>query len=262
MTNYQEERVPIPTPWRLIRELRLKRPPWWMILALVIAVIATWIPLAMIYRARHEKSRLPRVHFIHDMDHQPRFGPQDPNPWFHDGRAMRLPIEGTIARGRLVSDQHLVLGYCTSDGTKASAVTEFAKELPESLRQDLESLVSRGENRYMVYCAVCHGTLGKGDGVINQRAIELKEAKWVPATNLLTQMIRDRADGQLFQAISDGVRSMPSYGAQISVRDRWAIVAFLRKLQRENPVAEEPKLVSPPIETPRNDQASPTEVPR
>ncbi len=78
---------------------------------------------------------------------------------------------------------------------------------------------------------------------MNQRALELKEAKWVPATNLMTQEIRDRAAGQLFQAIRDGVRNMPSYGAQITPHDRWAIVAYLRELQSTSPVA-------PPITAP------------
>jgi len=70
--------------------------------------------------------------------------------------------------------------------------------------------------------------------------LELKESKWVPPTNLLTQMIRDRSDGQLFQAVTDGVRSMPSYGSQIPVQDRWAIVAYIRQLQESLPVAPEP----------------------
>lgn len=240
MTEYQKEQFPIPTPWRLVRELRLKRPPWWMVLMLVLAVIATWIPLTLIYTARREKSRLPRVHFIHDMDHQARFGPQDPHPWYTDGRAMRLPVEGTIARGRLQHDQHLLLGYVTADGTKSSAVTEFTDSLPAELTQDMIDLLQRGKNRYLIYCAVCHGSQGQGDGLVNQRALELKETKWVPATNLMTQMVRDRSPGQLFQAITDGVRNMPSYGSQISVRDRWSIVAYVGLMQSEQPVAPEP----------------------
>lgn len=240
MTEYQKEQFPIPTPWRLVRELRLKRPPWWMVALLVIAVIGTWIPLALIYQARQEKSRLPRVHFIHDMDHQAKFGPQDPHPWFTDGRAMRLPVEGTIARGRVQHNQHLALGYLTVDGTKSSAVTQFVSTLPPELTDDMPALLARGQDRYGIYCAVCHGNQGQGDGPVNLRALELKETKWVPATNLMTQMVRDRADGQLFQALTDGVRNMPSYGAQISTRDRWAIVAYVRQLQDNLPVAPDP----------------------
>jgi mono/diheme cytochrome c family protein len=247
MTNYQNEQFPIPTPWRLVRELRLKRPPWWMVGLLVVAILGTWIPLAMIYEARTTKSRAPRVHFFLDMDKQPKFGPQAAHPWFLDGRAMRLPVSGTIARGRLTHDQPYSLGYLTSDGTPQGTVTEFVKSLPSQLAEEGESLIARGKQRYGIYCALCHGATGAGDGPVNQRALELKETKWVPATNLMTQMIRDRADGQLFQAITDGVRNMPSYGAQISPRDRWAIVAYVRQMQATQPVAKEP--ASPPVTT-------------
>ncbi len=239
MTIYQEERFPIPTPWRLVRELRLHRPPWWMIAALIVVVVGTWVPLIFIYQARGTKSRQPRIHFFLDMDKQAKFGPQTAHPWFLDGRAMRLPVEGTIARGALSHDQHFRLGYLTSDGTKEGRVTEFAKSLPPQLTQKQEWLVARGQDRYAIYCAPCHGTQGEGNGPISLRAIELKETKWVPVTNLLSQSIRNRADGQLFQAISDGVRNMPSYGAQIPPQDRWAIVTYVRQLQSTLPIAPE-----------------------
>ena len=240
MTTYQDESFPIPTPGRLVRELRLKRPPWWMVVTLLVVVVGTWIPLAMVYEARKSKSRQPRIHFFLDMDKQAKFGPQSAHPWFLDRRAMRLPVEGTIFRGGLTHDQHFALGYLTSDGTSSGTVTEFVKSLPSQLANEVESLTERGGNRFSIYCATCHGSMGAGDGPTHQRAIELKETKWVPATNLLTQSIRDRADGQLFQAIADGVRNMPSYGSQIPQRDRWAIVAFVRQLQRTQPIAPEP----------------------
>ena len=236
MSTYQEERVPFPSPWRLVKELRLRRPPWWLVALLILGVIGTWIPLALVYQERQRTSRLPRIHFIHDMDHQPRFGPQTGHPWYVDGRSMRQPIEGTIARGKLEHDQEYLLGYVTQDGTRASAPIGFAAGLPERLLQD-DKLLPRGRERFGIYCAPCHGSQGAGDGRVNQAAVALKEGKWVPATNLLTQTIRDRADGQLFQAISDGVRGMPRYDSQISVSDRWAIVAHVRDLQRTLPVA-------------------------
>jgi mono/diheme cytochrome c family protein len=245
MTTYQKESFPIPTPWRLVRELRLRRPPWWMVATLILVVIGTWIPLTLIYQARQSKSRQPRIHFFQDMDKQAKFGPQATHPWFLDGRTMRLPVEGTIARGRLMHDQPFALGFLTDDGTPTGKVTAFTPSLPSQLIDQGDALFARGKDRYSIFCATCHGTQGAGDGPVSLRAIELKEAKWVPATNLMTQMVRDRADGQLFQAITDGVRNMPSYGAQIPPRDRWAIVAYLRKLQTELPVAPEPTAKKP-----------------
>ena len=240
MATYHDERVPFPSPWRLVKELRLKRPPWWMVSLLILVVIGTWVPLAMIYQARQQTSRLPRVHFFHDMDHQPKFGPQTAHPWYVDGRAMRQPIEGTIARGKLLHDQEYLLGYITQDGTTASAPTEFVTSIPQRAAEEPSLLLARGRERFAIYCAPCHGQAGAGDGPVSRSALELKESKWVPPTNLLTQMIRDRSDGQLFQAVTDGVRSMPGYGSQIPVQDRWAIVAYVRRLQESLPVAPEP----------------------
>ena len=62
MTEYQREQFPIPTPGRLRRELRLRRPPWWMVLALIVVIIATWIPLYLIYQQRNSYSTLPKIH--------------------------------------------------------------------------------------------------------------------------------------------------------------------------------------------------------
>ena len=244
MNTYQDERLPIPTPWRLVRELRLRRPPWWMLLTLIVVVLGTWVPLTLIFKARRSDSRLPRVHFFLDMDKQGKFATQSAHPWFEDGRAMRLPIEGTLARGHLHHDQHFFDGFTLG----ASGDIQFETTFPAQVAVDA-ALLARGQSRYGIYCAPCHGNSGTGDGLVNRRAIELKEAKWVPATNLMTQEIRDRATGQLFQAIRDGVRNMPSYGAQISPRDRWAIVAYLRELQATSPVAP-PSTTTPSTTTP------------
>ena len=233
MPTYQDERFPLPTPRRLVRELNLRRPPWWMTVLLVIVVIGTWVPLVLIYRVRGTTSRQPRVHFFMDMDKQAKFSTQAAHPWFEDGRAMRQSIEGTIPRGHLRHDAHFFDGF-TKDA--ASSAIQFVTTMPPQIIVD-EPLLRRGQQRYEIFCALCHGATGIGDGPINLRAIELKEPKWVPATNLMTQEIRDRTDGQIFQAIRDGVRNMPSYGSQIDPRDRWAIVAHLRQLQSTSPVA-------------------------
>ncbi len=233
MPTHYEERFPLPTPRRLVRELRLLRPPWWMILAFVIVVIATWVPLYLIFSTRGTTSTEPRVHFVMDMDKQAKFGAQAAHPWFVDGRAMRQPIEGTIARGKLQHDARFYDGYMTDE---TSGAIQFISNFPSQVIVD-EPLLARGKQRFQIYCSVCHGDSGTGDGPVNLRAIELKETKWVPASNLMTQEIRDRADGQVYQAIRDGVRNMPSYKSQIDPRDRWAIVAYVRNVQANSPVA-------------------------
>ncbi len=235
MTDYQQEQFPIPTPGRLRRELRLKRPPWWMIVGLIGVIIATWIPLHLIYKKRNSYSALPKIHFVQDMDNQPAFRPQHPSGLFADGRATRPVIAGTVARGHLRLDEHFFRGYLTTrEGTEERI--EFVSAFPERLSVNAK-LVQRGKERFQIYCVVCHGEIGEGNGIVHQRAIARKEAQWVPPTNLLSQIIRDQKEGQLFQSISDGVRNMPGYNTQISVEDRWAIVAYLRDLQASQPVA-------------------------
>jgi mono/diheme cytochrome c family protein len=82
----------------------------------------------------------------------------------------------------------------------------------------------RGQDRYNIYCAPCHGPLGDGDGMIHRRGF------WIPA-NLHTDRLRSVPPGYLYQVITNGYGAMPDYRDQVPARDRWAIVAYLRALQ-------------------------------
>jgi len=105
----------------------------------------------------------------------------------------------------------------------------------------MQSLIKRGRERFNIYCYVCHGYDGSGHGPVNQRALELKAidtdpahpigVNWLPAAQLTSDTIRAEPDGKIFNTISNGIRTMPSYGPQIPVDDRWAIVAYVRALQ-------------------------------
>ena len=241
MADYQSERFPLPTPGRLRRELGLRRPPWWIVVGLIVLIIATWVPLYPLYKMRTSYSDKPKIHFVQDMDIQPGFRAQEAHPMFADGRAARAPVAGTVARGHLQLDDHFFRGYRTintagdtPEGT--TGTIEFFDEMPASLAIN-DELLARGHERYGIYCSLCHDDQGLGNGIIHQRAVALKADSWVPPTNLMTQEMRDRVDGQLFQAIGDGVRNMPSYATQISPTDRWAIVAWVRHLQQNSPVA-------------------------
>ena len=97
-------------------------------------------------------------------------------------------------------------------------------------------LMARGKERYNIYCAVCHGLSGKGDGFITQRAMKLQAANpgvgtWILPVALYSETVLKQKVGQLFSNITHGVRKMPSYSSQIPVEDRWAIVLYLRALQ-------------------------------
>lgn len=195
--------------------------------AILILICLATIPPAVYARMRAVHSSRPRIHIVQDMDNQPKYRAQHANPLFADGRAMRPPVPGTIARGELYEDEHEHLGVVGGD---------WAKTFPPSVPVTME-LVRRGQDRFNIYCRPCHGAAGYGDGMVNRRAMELMGAgvngtTWVQPKSVHEQQIREQPVGQLFNTVTNGVRTMPSYGDQIPVRDRWAIVAYVKALQR------------------------------
>lgn len=200
-------------------------PAWLKPLGITIAFLAL-IPFAVIAKARVTLSKEPRIHIIRDMDNQAYYKGQAANELFADGRAMRPPVPGTVARGEAELDDHYYRGL-GPDG-------KFTDTFPKDVTVD-RPLLERGRERYAVFCAMCHGHAGYGDGMIHQRAMELMSKgragmEWVPPTNLHT--LKDYRVGQLVHVITNGVRNMPPYGAQVPIADRWAIAAYVKALQR------------------------------
>ena len=178
------------------------------------------LPPAFIVKAKFSTSETPRFHLVPDMDHQPKFKAQAASRLFADGRAMRMPIEGTVARGELMEDEGFQSGMV--DG-------EYLTSFP--LPVD-EFLMERGRERFNIYCTACHGISGLGDGMVNQRAQEIISPLWVPPLSLHADTVTSQPPGQIFQTITKGVRNMPGYAQQIPVRDRWAIALYMKALQR------------------------------
>ena len=194
--------------------------PRWLLFTLVILVVLSWVPLALIMRARVTTSPEPRIHVVPDMDNQPKYKAQSRNPLFADRRAMRPPVPGTVARGAFLGDPAVV------SGKEGDAWTV---DIPVSVNA---SMLARGRERYDIFCSPCHGLAGFGDGMIAKRADALQEGTWTPPTSFHTDLIRGREAGHLFNTISNGIRNMPAYGSQLAVEDRWAVVAYVRALQR------------------------------
>jgi mono/diheme cytochrome c family protein len=194
--------------------------PRWLLYSITILVALSWVPLALIMRARVTTMAEPRIHIVPDMDSQPKFKAQARNPLFADRRAMRPPVAGSVARGSLPIDPSFVSGRVGDDWLVANPMPVDA------------SLLQRGRGRYEIFCSPCHGLAGYGDGMVAKRADELQEGTWTPPTSFHSDLIRQRADGHLFNTISNGIRNMPAYGPQIAVEDRWAIIAYVRALQR------------------------------
>lgn len=95
-----------------------------------------------------------------------------------------------------------------------------------------QATLERGRNRYNIYCSVCHGLAGDGDGLVAQRALQLEQPTWIPPTNLHTDYLLTQPDGKLYNTITHGIRKMKGYGDQIPAEDRWAIVTYVRALQK------------------------------
>jgi len=204
----------------------LKELPLWIKWTVIVITCVATIPLALIFRARTAYSDKPRIHFIQNMDNQPKYVSQEANALFLDGRAMRPRVEGTIARSGMAGDTQLFMGV--TDGA-------WSTEYPSSLTIDHDFL-ARGQGRYNIYCAPCHGVVGNGDGLIHHRANQLVETgvngtTWVAPKNLHEDVVKEQPVGQLFNSITKGVRTMAAYGSQISTEDRWAIVAYMKALQ-------------------------------
>ena len=194
--------------------------PRWLLYTVAILVVLSWVPLALIMRARVTTSSQPRIHIVPDMDNQPKYKAQSRNPVFADRRAMRPPVAGTVARGATLGNPALASGKVGED---------WVEIIPIEVDRDL---LERGRERYDVYCSPCHGLVGFGDGMVAKRADELLEGTWTPPTSFHTDLLRERPAGHLFNTISNGIRNMPAYGPQIPVEDRWAIVAYVRALRR------------------------------
>lgn len=163
------------------------------------------------------------IHPNMNMDQMARFEAQEENTFFEDGRAMREPVQGTVAIGLLKEDTEYYAGV--------DALGNFVAENPVDLSR---SFLYRGKERYEIFCTPCHGMAGEGNGIIM-----VGNYGFVPAPSFHDPRIRQMPDGEIYSAIYNGVRTMPSYRTQIRVEDRWAIVAYIRALQESRNVSED-----------------------
>ena len=223
MTHHDHHHHELPA--NPLADLRLRRPPFWMISAFLIFVVVSWIPLVVGARRRVATSEDPRIQLPQDMGTQPRFKAQHVNPLFADDRADRPQVAGTVSREGLQNDDFYFRGWTRQD----NKVT-FFKGFPPQVKVNL-ALLQRGQNRFNIYCSACHGYDGFGHGMVNDHAVEKHEPGWVQAANLHDAPIKQRPEGHIFNTISNGIRNMPAHGGQIPVPDRWAIVAYVRALQ-------------------------------
>ena len=150
------------------------------------------------------------------MENQPKLRPQAESRFFADGRSDRTPPARTVARGMLREDEHLYLGKLANGS--------FAPGLPAMVTVDLK-FIERGQNRYQIYCTPCHGTIGDGNGMTKKYGMGATPSYHDPR-------LRTMPDGELYNTIANGKNTMLGYADKLTPEDRWAVVAYVRALQR------------------------------
>jgi mono/diheme cytochrome c family protein len=154
-----------------------------------------------------------------DMARQPKYHwPDMPSGFYPDGHANR-PIEpDTVARGQLRADG---MWFTGQTGPSRADAPDYATEFPSRVT---EAILTRGRERFNIYCAVCHGRTGYGDGMIWRRG-------YAKPPSYHDERLRTMPVGRMFEVITHGYGAMPDYAEQVPVDDRWAIVAYIRVLQ-------------------------------
>ena len=172
------------------------------------------------------------------MAEQPSCRPLKPSEFFADGQSARPLVAGTVARGQLRLDRAFFTGeHEPAQGGSPSDLSAGGVSLPVARTALAErpyvdsfpfpvsrTVLDRGRERFTIYCAVCHGRLGYGDGVVVQRG-------FTQPPTFHSDRLRAAPEGYFFDVITHGYGSMPDYAPQIHAQDRWAIVAYLRVLQ-------------------------------
>jgi mono/diheme cytochrome c family protein len=191
------------------------------------------------------------------MDFQPKKKPQQTTTIFKDGRTMRPPVPGTVSREQLTKEDPFYLGYdpmkasvSLSDQDKqifvstnsiASAAQTQAADAgrpPKSAMLDKlpieanEANIKLGKTKYETYCAACHGYAGFGDGLVAKRAASLQQDTWLAPTSLHAHRVQEQSVGDIFYTITKGQGKMAAYASSITPEERWAIVLYVKALQR------------------------------
>jgi len=185
---------------------------------------------------RGDKMSHTPIEWFNDMAHQPKYEPQHRSEFFNDTRAERQPVAGTVPIGFNLPGRYFQTeGNNLVDGSGGFANQPdyyntgrvgdvYGDGIPDALAARGAELLVRGQQRFNIYCGVCHGAAGQGNGVIKSFGL-------VTVRPLIDDLLRVQPDGQIFNTITHGKNTMGAYGPVVAVEDRWAIVAYVRALQ-------------------------------
>jgi mono/diheme cytochrome c family protein len=199
-------------------------------------ILLTIVAVALLgFRGQHRT--VPAIEFFSDMKRQDKVKFQKPSSFFADGRAARPPVEGTIPMGYDIpghpaqnsevpkDDISSPLGEFTA-GTDYYNTGKMGGNWGTGIPLPVSNeLVQRGRVVYTVNCAVCHGATGQGNGITSKYGLN-------GIANYHQDKYRIMADGQIFNTISHGYNTMMAYGDKVTVKDRWAVISYIRALQK------------------------------
>ncbi len=239
---------------------------------------AGWAALAGLPGCRNDRSDKPPRQFFPDMDDAPKWKPQSRSLFYADGRTMRPTVPGTVPYGdRAAAPGGAGVVAANFERVRTLALQEddavfrgrdanrdYVKSIPVPVDM---ALLERGQNRFNIYCSVCHGFDGSGKGMAGQ--------VWSYALPVFyTGKFLDPADptaldGYIFNVARSGfyditgAQKMPGYGHALDPYDTWAVVAYFRALQERTrvPLADVPDKAREALETQRPSAPPPGEPP-
>ena len=199
-----------------------------------LSLIAFSVLVVGVFGFRGDKFSQPPLWIFRDMDEQDKVKAQTTSSFFEDGKGSRKPVLGTIPRNAQAGVMPIEFGAGRSgyyfdgkyEGTYGNGLPE---ELNIKTEADMTGLLGRGEVVFNINCAICHGKSGNGMGVVSTYLAQSDPIIAVPS--LLTFTKDSAPDGYIYHVITNGKGNMGAYKHNIVVRDRWAIVSYLRALQ-------------------------------
>lgn len=188
---------------------------------------------------RGSKSRRPPTEIFPDMDRQAKYKPQKASEFFADGRVERVPVAGTVPLGYnrslkqtpgLEQEPGFYKGFTQGNDylDTGKMGDSWGTGIPIPVN---DAFVERGHQRFQINCAVCHGATGAGNGITTQYGL-------VGVPSYHQDRLRTMADGEIYNTIVHGKNTMMPYGDKVNREDRWAIVAYVRALQRAQNAAK------------------------
>ncbi|MEY2578133.1 MAG: hypothetical protein QOI49_957 [Verrucomicrobiota bacterium] len=199
------------------------------------------VAIVAVFGFRGQTSTGSPIEVFPDMVRQMKVRAQAPLAFFADGRGSRVPVAGTVPMGyempkanseaspgtvpvpsEMNAQPHLGFSSGNDYFNTGKMGTNWGTGFPLPVNGDL---MERGKQRFSINCAICHGPTAAGNGMTKQYGL-------ATVVSLQDQRIRDMADGEIFDTITHGKNTMLAYGPNVSVTDRWAIIAYLRALQR------------------------------